>query len=381
MEKTRTTRWIAGAVVGLVLTVGAGMVNAPVASAESNGGVRVMPLGDSITDGFNVAGGYRIELWKKLVAGGYKIDFVGSLSNGPASLGDHDHEGHSGWTIDQVNNNVVNWLKTTTPRTILLHIGTNDMMSNAATAPTRLSNLLDRITTTAPTADVFVSTIIPMSMADSAVRTFNAAIPGIVQTKASAGRKVHLVDMYKALTTADLADGVHANATGYAKMADAWFKALQSVPESLTGGTGPTPTGPTPTGPTPTGPTPTGPTPTGPTPTGPTPTGPTPTGPTDVAGCSAKYEVINQWQGGFQANVTVTAGNASISGWRVTWTFGDGQSVTSSWNATLSSSGSSVTARNTTNNGAVAAGKSTAFGFTGSWNGTNGIPSATCTAA
>lgn len=32
-----------------------------------------MPLGDSITDGFNVP---RVELWQSLVTGGRTIDFV-----------------------------------------------------------------------------------------------------------------------------------------------------------------------------------------------------------------------------------------------------------------------------------------------------------------
>lgn len=97
------------------------------ASAESNGGVRVMPLGASITDGFTVPGGYRTGLWQRMIGDGRVVDFVGSASNGPASLGDHDHEGHSGWRIDQIDANVVTWLRAADPRTILLHIGTNDV--------------------------------------------------------------------------------------------------------------------------------------------------------------------------------------------------------------------------------------------------------------
>jgi hypothetical protein len=58
---------------------------APLAEA-----VRVMPLGDSITDGFTVPGGYRVDLWQKIVASGRTIDFVGSQSNGPGNLGDRD---------------------------------------------------------------------------------------------------------------------------------------------------------------------------------------------------------------------------------------------------------------------------------------------------
>ena len=59
------------------------------------------------------------------------------------------------------------------------------------------------------------------------MRTYNAAIPGIVQSRANAGKRVHLVDMYSALTTADLADGVHPNAGGYSKMAATWYNALR----------------------------------------------------------------------------------------------------------------------------------------------------------
>ncbi len=40
----------------------------------------------------------------------------------------------------------------------------------------------------------------------------------------------------------------------------------------------------------------------------------------------------------------------------------------------MTSSGSSVTARNMSYNGTVAAGASTSFGFLGSWNGTNSVP-------
>lgn len=47
-------------------------------------------------------GGYRIGLWQRLTGGGYRVDLVGSQYNGPASLGDHDHEGHPGWRIDGI---------------------------------------------------------------------------------------------------------------------------------------------------------------------------------------------------------------------------------------------------------------------------------------
>jgi endoglucanase len=97
--------------------------------------------------------------------------------------------------------------------------------------------------------------------------------------------------------------------------------------------------------------------------------------------CSASYAVTGQWQGGFQAEVRVTAGSSAISGWTVTWTYANGQQVTQSWSATVTSSGSAVTARNVTYNGSLGAGGSTTFGFLASWNGTNSVPSLSCTAS
>jgi mannan endo-1,4-beta-mannosidase len=103
--------------------------------------------------------------------------------------------------------------------------------------------------------------------------------------------------------------------------------------------------------------------------------------PGGTRGCTAAYSLINQWQGGFQGEVRVTAGSAAITGWTVTWTFANGQSITQFWNATITSSGSGVTARNLSYNGNLSAGATTTFGFLGSWNGTNSSPSPSCTAS
>ncbi|MCG8925250.1 cellulose-binding domain-containing protein [Lentzea sp. CC55] len=89
--------------------------------------------------------------------------------------------------------------------------------------------------------------------------------------------------------------------------------------------------------------------------------------------------MISQWSGGFQAEARVTAGATAISGWQVDWTFANGERINSSWNAALTTSGSTVTARNAAHNGIVGAGASTTFGFVAS--GTAGTPTPTCTAS
>jgi acetylxylan esterase len=110
------------------------------------------------------------------------------------------------------------------------------------------------------------------------------------------------------------------------------------------------------------------------------PTDPTssPTG-GPAGGCSAAIKVVSTWNSGWQANVDVTAGSAAISGWTLKWTWPSGQAITSSWNAGVTSSGSSVTAEDVGWNGSVAAGqtRTSTWGFIGS--GTAATPAVICT--
>ncbi|PDP89480.1 endo-1,4-beta-xylanase [Glycomyces fuscus] len=93
--------------------------------------------------------------------------------------------------------------------------------------------------------------------------------------------------------------------------------------------------------------------------------------------CEAEYTVTNQWQGGFQAQVTVTAG-ADLTGWTVEWAFGGGERVSHAWNASVTSSGGSVTATDAGYNGTLSAGQSTSFGFVGTSSGSVSEPELTC---
>ncbi|HZU56339.1 MAG TPA: cellulose binding domain-containing protein [Actinocrinis sp.] len=354
-------QWLAAALAP-ALAVGAlaagAAIKANVAVAASNG-VKVMPLGDSITDGLTVPGGYRIGLCQRLVAGGYNVNFVGSLSNGPALACSQNHEGHSGWRIDQIDANIVGWLNTYQPHTVLLHIGTNDISQNydLPNAPNRLSALIDHITNTLPSAEVFVAQIIPLSYDAAQLQAFNAAIPGIVQSKVAAGKHVHLVDMYDALTTADLQDGVHPNAAGYDKMAAVWYRALLSVPGSI--GNPGQPSG-------------------SPTPTQSPSTSPSASPSASATGGSGACRVsdtVSAWNTGMTENITVTnTGSTAINGWRLAFTLAGGQTVTNAWNATISPTSGAVTATNVSYNAAIPPGGNTSFGFQANHTGNSAPP-------
>lgn len=95
---------------------------------------------------------------------------------------------------------------------------------------------------------------------------------------------------------------------------------------------------------------------------------------TAAPGCGVTYAVTSQWQDGFTATVTITNVGDPISSWTLTWGYTGGQRVTQAWSATVSQSGSEVTARNASYNGSIATGGSVSFGFNGSWNGSNPPP-------
>ncbi|MGW5558125.1 cellulose-binding domain-containing protein [Micromonospora sp. NPDC003944] len=90
-------------------------------------------------------------------------------------------------------------------------------------------------------------------------------------------------------------------------------------------------------------------------------------------GCRVDY-TPNQWPGGFTATVKVSPGDTAVSGWTVTWTYAGDERVTNGWNATVSQSGSTVTARNASYNGSIAAGGSTEFGLQGTYGTSGGAP-------
>ncbi|WP_203918016.1 cellulose binding domain-containing protein [Rugosimonospora africana] len=100
------------------------------------------------------------------------------------------------------------------------------------------------------------------------------------------------------------------------------------------------------------------------------------TGPSASAatGCSVTYTLSGQWPGGFGANLTIKNLGDPISSWTLTWSYPAGQQVTQAWNATVTQSGSAVTAKNVSYNGSVATNATASFGFNGSFTSSNPAP-------
>ena len=223
--------------------------------------VTIWPVGDSLTSGFNVAGGYRTQLYNDLTAAGQAVNFVGSSTADAApllsSVGETNHDGHSGWfiadasssTVDNgkgILENVATWYAgiAERPDIILLMIGTNDINRGnfVSTAPGRLNTLVTRLAVLAPDARIIVGSIptakednaykgSTVTHLDAAIRDFNAGVVTTVGYQASLGRRVEFLDVYGAMDLADLSgDGLHFTKAGYNKLGSVWAGAIL-VPE------------------------------------------------------------------------------------------------------------------------------------------------------
>jgi lysophospholipase L1-like esterase len=197
--------------------------------------LRVMPVGDSITDGAGAPGGYRAPLYRLMTNAGFNVDFVGTLTDNSApGLPDPDHEGHSGWRIDQIDGTIESaFAKVSDPDVILLLIGTNDygQSYNTADAVNRLEKLVTRMATNRPYASIIVANLLVRGEPYNTQiqSTFNPYLPALVQRQRALGREVYFDDLRSAVPLFDLPDQLHPGAVGYAKMATNWLSAITNL--------------------------------------------------------------------------------------------------------------------------------------------------------
>ena len=142
--------------------------------------VRVMPLGDSITDDYT-----RYDTWQQLVEAGYVVDFVGTQTSVPLSREgntpdvngvpfDQDHAGHSAWAASDMlaghddvpgEGFIETWVEQVDADVVLLHVGSNDI-GRLGTDPRlvvdRTSRIVFQIQQAMPDATIFVAQITPL---------------------------------------------------------------------------------------------------------------------------------------------------------------------------------------------------------------------------
>ena len=224
--------------------------------------IKILPIGNSITQLNNQHNSYRYELWKKLVDDGLDFDYVGSMTdhyncgtpifpdyNG--KMFDKDHEGHWGWKTDEIINggsasncrgtgNISSWLNNYTPDIALIHLGTNDMMLDwndglgVAETINELKSLITILRADNPNVIILLAKLIPADPSvfswAARIEVLNAEIPSIAIDMETEDSPIVIVDQFSGFSAIDdTFDGAHPNATGEEKMAQKWFDAIKSV--------------------------------------------------------------------------------------------------------------------------------------------------------
>jgi lysophospholipase L1-like esterase len=213
------------------------------------GALKILPLGDSITDSINGRASYRRPLWHQLKAAGYAVDFVGRPgyrhSTVSESLLDYDidHEGHAGSETQSIRSQILGWMDEFTADIVLLHIGTNDLNGGLGRGEVpietvnetlnEINDIIQRIRTKNSSVIILLAKIIPMRHYDTAI--FNDEIDDFVSTRTTAASPIIVVDQYTGFDPElDNYDNFHPNEDGEIKMANKWFQALEPFLTSTT---------------------------------------------------------------------------------------------------------------------------------------------------
>jgi len=206
--------------------------------ANEEAPVKIMPLGDSITQSNAQSPSYRFNLYKLLTEAGYKVDFVGSTAtnhngvNPKAAEFDEDHEGHWGLRIDEILFKIHTWVRDSMPDVALIHLGTNDLLQDQDLSGTfnELAQIINILRKHNPTITLLVAKLIPSNRKMEALEEFNEKLPAFLDGLQKKGSRIKIVDHTKNFDVAKHTwDGVHPNAEGEQLMAERWFKALQDV--------------------------------------------------------------------------------------------------------------------------------------------------------
>lgn len=246
-------------------TVSAGTLRlARVSAPAFPSGLKIMPLGDSITFGYGgTTDGYRGPLYTLLSSVAPNLSYVGSSLWGYGTLpsGQQHNEGHSSYTIADISNNLDgldsatfnmyggtdrnpnggHWLDGIAdpgdpnsrppvyPGIITLMVGTNDAYDeNEPSVQPRVHTLLTKLTTLRPGAKLLVALITPSNRPHTP--NVNNALRNEVAIFQAAGKPVRLVDMFTNFPADGLTvDLTHPNDLGYRYIADQWYAGIAAL--------------------------------------------------------------------------------------------------------------------------------------------------------
>ncbi|MFW6033241.1 MAG: GDSL-type esterase/lipase family protein [Phycisphaeraceae bacterium] len=220
------------------------------ATRQSDEPIRILPLGDSITQGGSNKDHrpneytYRWPLFGMLTEAGVNFDFIGSLDHGldkdyawPDYQGiafDMDHEGHYGWKTDRVREELPGWMETyPAPADMaLIHLGTNDQGSEDVEKDIvePLEQIIAMLREANPEVVVLVGHLNFNGGAALEIRPLVEDMAERLDTEQSPVKTVHHYQGWHEKPreeNTDTYDWAHPNPRGQRKMAKKWFEAMK----------------------------------------------------------------------------------------------------------------------------------------------------------
>ena len=199
----------------------------------------LMPLGDSITEGSDGFVVYRGLLLGKLRTAGHPVHYVGSR-NGPSQAGGIPlpHQGYSGKDIGYIAGMFAEAYRLNPADIVLLHAGHNrSFEENPVPDIVRHTEaIIETARRINPRVTLLISQVIPAGKLPkySYIPELNRELESLVSTlnaRTTKSPPVILVNHARGFDwkTDTVADRVHPNASGAAKMADNWAHALAPV--------------------------------------------------------------------------------------------------------------------------------------------------------
>jgi hypothetical protein len=195
-------------------------------------------------------GCWRAILAQKLIdAGAPPITFVGTLppTNCSTPISNSlPHDGHAGFRATGIvaDNQLPGWLSLTTPDIMMMHLGTNDILSKTASTTeiiSAYSTLVDQMRAQKASIRILVAKIIPVSPGGcdtcaQATRDLNDAVAEWARGESTVRSEITVVDCWTGFnSTADTVDGIHPNGQGGMKLANAWFGPVRDAIVSYNG--------------------------------------------------------------------------------------------------------------------------------------------------
>ncbi len=196
--------------------------------------LRVMPLGDSITQNRAGKASYRYYLYKAMIASGLNANFVGTQQSNYGGLPkfldfDLDHQGFWGWRTDQILASILGWALYTQPDYVLIHLGTNDMFQGQSRSSTinELRQIIYNVRAANSRVKIVLAQLIPSDRNNGSISALNGDIAGLAAEMNTYASPVLLVNQNAGFSVgADTYDGIHPNDSGDQKMSNVWFAGL-----------------------------------------------------------------------------------------------------------------------------------------------------------